>query len=39
MRIGPIIAGGVMLAAVAWRALASGELVAFPEKYTQGDPA
>ena len=33
MKLAPIIAGGAMLAAVAWRALASGDLVVFPERY------
>jgi hypothetical protein len=36
MKLAPIIAGGVMLAAFAWRALASGDLVVFPEQYADG---
>ena len=36
MKLSPVIAGSMMLAVFAWRALASGDLVAFPEKYAQG---
>src|SRR5688572_30208526 len=36
MRLGTIIAGGMILAVFACRALASGDLVAFPERYAEG---
>ena len=35
MKLARIIAGSVMVVAFAWRALASSDLVAFPEKYAQ----
>ena len=36
MKLAPIIAGGVMLAAYGWQVLALGGLVVFPETYAQG---
>jgi hypothetical protein len=36
MKLAPNIGGGMMLAVFAWRALASGDLVAFPGNNAQG---